>query len=287
MNQYQTGKLDELQLSGKQQVKNFKDSKQLHKRSTLSMVYLGVNQNEVPQLKNWNLRRALSLAINREQYVTDILGDGSLPAKGFVQQKLASRNGKDFTEDAYVKGSTDYNLAEAKKLWNKGLKETGVKSLNLTITNSDDDSNKQLNEFIQSQWAKLPGLKVTNELLPHNTAVARSLKSQYQIMVSGWNPSITDPVSPLQTKTTGNPINTSKWSNKEYDNYIARSKDQDANDPAKRWDDLVNAEKILMKDQALIPLYQKSSPEVIKDNIKGIKYFPNGPLWDFSKAYVD
>ncbi|MBW1605022.1 peptide ABC transporter substrate-binding protein [Lactobacillus sp. Sy-1] len=286
LNQYQTGKLDELQLSGKQQVKNFKNSKQLVTRPTLSMNYLSINQAKAPAFKNWKLRRALSLAINRNQLVNDLLGDGSLVAKGFVQENLASRNGKDFADASYVPAAASYNLKQAKQLWNEGLREQGLKTVSVSIMNSDDDASKQLNEFLQSQLEKLPGLKVTNELLPHTTASGRSLKSQYQISVSGWNPSITDPVSPLQTKVSTNPINTSKWSNKQYDELVNRSKDQDANNPAKRWDDLVNAEKIIMQDQGVIPLYQKSMPEVIKSNVKGIKYFPNGPIWDFANAYV-
>ncbi|UQS87268.1 peptide ABC transporter substrate-binding protein [Nicoliella spurrieriana] len=287
LNQYQTGKLDELQLSGKQQVKNFKNSNQLIKRSTLSMNYLSLNQKKVPALKNWKIRRALSLAIDRNQLVNDLLGNGSLPAKGFVQQHLASRNGQDFADAAYVPDAVSYNLKKAKQLWSEGLKETGLKQVNVSILNSDDDTNKQLNEFLQSQLQKLPGLKVSNQLLPHTTVTGLTLKSQYQISVSGWNPSITDPISPLQTKLSNNPINTSKWNNRQYDELVNRSKDQDANDPAKRWDDLVKAEKIMMNDQAVIPLYQSSLPEVIKSNIKGIQYFPNGPIWDFSKAYVD
>ncbi|MEJ6399940.1 peptide ABC transporter substrate-binding protein [Nicoliella lavandulae] len=286
LNQYQTGKLDELQLSGKEQVKNFKNSKQLHNRNTLSIRYMSIHQASAPAFKNIKLRQAMSLAIDRNQLVNDLLGDGSIAAKGFVQQHLASRNGQDFADASYVPGSSDYNLKKAKQLWAAGLKEEGIKSVSVALMNSDDNESKQLNEFLQSQLQKLPGLKITNELLPNVTVSGRSLKSQYQLIISGWNPSITDPISPLQTKVSTNPINTSKWSNKEYDRYISRAQDQDANDPAKRWDDLVNAEKIIMKDQGVIPLYQKSQPEVIKSNVHGIKYFPNGPIWDFSKAYI-
>ncbi|OXT09624.1 hypothetical protein CBI42_12415, partial [Streptococcus sp. KR] len=69
--------------------------------------------------------------------------------------------GKDFADESYVKGAVDYNLAEAKKYWAKGLKETGKKSVSLTLLSDDTDVAKRTTEFVQSQLTKLPGVKIT------------------------------------------------------------------------------------------------------------------------------
>ncbi|UQS86191.1 peptide ABC transporter substrate-binding protein (plasmid) [Nicoliella spurrieriana] len=286
LNQYQAGKLDELQLTGKQQVEHFKNSNQLHLRNTDSVYYLALNQSKVPAFKNLDVRKAISLAIDRNQLTKDVLGDGSYPAKGIVPKGLASYKGKDFTDYSTNRSATTGNLAEAKRLWKKGLAETNTKKLSLQLLNDDTPTGKSVNEFLQSELSKLPGLKITNVNLPHPTKISRSLNNQFQILVGLWSPSVTDPTSPLNIKVSDNALNFGKWSNSEYDALMDRATGADANNEAKRWDDMVKANNILLSQQGVVPLYQQVQPEVIKSNIHGIKYYPNGPTWDLSQIYV-
>ncbi|AYF92154.1 peptide ABC transporter substrate-binding protein [Apilactobacillus bombintestini] len=286
LDEYQSGKLDQTLVAGKQQYNNYKNNPDLVNRKEFMIQYLSINQNRVPALKNKNLRRALSMAIDRKSMTEDILGDGSFAARGLVPDTLAYKKGKDFNDYASVKDATSTDLTQAKKLWNQGMKEVGKKSLSISIMNNNDQTNRSLTEFLQTELEKLPGLKVNAEILPNNVASGRSLKSDYDLSVSGWSPSVSDPISPLQTKVSNSPINTSKWGNSMYDMYIDRSNNQDATNPSKRFDDLVNAQKIILNDQGIIPLYQKAQPELIKENVKGIKYLGNGPVWDFANAYI-
>ncbi|MBW1606045.1 peptide ABC transporter substrate-binding protein [Lactobacillus sp. Sy-1] len=286
LNQYEAGKLDELQLNGKQQVEHYKGNSQLHLRNTDSVYYLAFNQTKVKALKNINIRKAISLAVDRNQLTKDVLGDGSYPAKGLVAKGLASYNGKDFTDDSYNKAATTGNLAEAKQYWKKGLAEINAKKVNLQLLNDDTPTGKSVNEFLQSELEKLPGLKVSSLTLPHPTKVSRSLNNQFQVVVALWSPSVTDPTSPLNTKVSNNSLNFGKWSNAEYDSLMNRATGADANNEAKRWSDMVKANDIMLSQQAIAPLYQQVQPEVIKSNIHGVKYYPNGPTWDLSEVYV-
>ncbi|MCT6858012.1 MAG: peptide ABC transporter substrate-binding protein [Apilactobacillus sp.] len=286
LDEYQSGKLDQTLLAGKQQVTTYKNRSDFYNRKGFMVQYLSINQNNIPELKNKNLRRALSLAIDRNALTKDILGDGSFAARGLVPDTLAYKDGKDFNDYATVKDATTGNLAEAKKLWAKGLKEINKTSVSLSIMNNNDQTSRAVTEFLQTELEKLPGLKVTAEILPNNVASGRSLKSDYQLSVSGWDPSISDPISPLQTKVSTSSINTSKWGNSMYDMYIDRSNNEDATNSTKRFDDLVNAQKVILNDQGIIPLIQKAQPELIKSNVKNVKYLGNGPIWDFSHAYI-
>ena len=49
--------------------------------------------------------------------------------------------------------------------------------------------------------------------------------------------------------------NYGKWSDANYDNLVRKAGNQDANDPATRWNDLVSAAKIVNKNQAITPIY--------------------------------
>ena len=81
-------------------------------------------------------------------------------------------------------------------------------------------------------------------------------------------------------------MNTAKWSNAEYDKLIDKSNNDDALNPTKRWNDLVDAQKVLLNDQGLVPLFQPAQAELIKSDIHNVRFYGNGPIWDFSETYV-
>lgn len=284
LSQFQSGKLDATYLSG-QQPKNYKNDKQYVVRKGASTFYIEMNQKQAI-FKNANARKALSLAINREQFVNKVLQDGSTVPAGYVSTGLASYKGKDFTTQSKVSAATEHNVTEAKALWKKALKETGKSKVSITLNADDTPAGKNALEFVQSQWAKLPGLKVTNQSLPFKTRLQRSQNKQFDTVVSGWGADFADPISFLTLFTTGNSYNNGSWSSKTYDNDIDKANNQDANNQSARWNDMVDAEKTLMKDQAIIPLYQQAKPQLVKSNVKGVIYFPTGTNWDFSKAYI-
>ncbi|CAM2812309.1 ABC-type oligopeptide transport system, periplasmic component [Levilactobacillus brevis] len=49
---------------------------------------------------------------------------------------------------------------------------------------------------------------------------------------------------------------------------------------------MVNAQKTILNDQGIIPIYQQGKAQLVKSNVKGLTYFPTGANWDFSTAYI-
>ena len=285
LSQYQSGKLDVISLSG-QQPKNYKNNKEFHSRKSSRINYIELNQRKDTMLKNTKARQALSLVLNRKQYVNKVLQDGSTPATGIVSTGLAIRDGKDFAKEATVPSATSYNLAKAQKLWNQALKETGRTSYSLTLLADDTPAGKSATEYIQSQWNKLDHFKVTNSNIPYKTRLSRSQNGQFQAVVSGWSADFPDPITDLSLFTTGNTYNNGRWSSKAYDKLINEATITNANNPSARWQNLVDAQKVLLKDQGIIPVYQTGMPQLVKSKVKGIVYFPVGANWDYSRAYV-
>ncbi|WP_369957468.1 peptide ABC transporter substrate-binding protein [Levilactobacillus brevis] len=285
LSQYQSGKLDATYLSG-QQPKNYKNSKQYVERKSASTFYIELNEKKDSMMKNKKARQALSLAVNRNQFVNKVLQDGSTTAKGLVSTGLASYKGKDFNTDAAVPSATSQDLTKAKNLWKEALKETGRSSYSLTLMADDTPAGKNITEFVQSQWSKLPGLKVTNSNLPFKTRLARSQSGDFDAVVSAWGADFPDPISFLSLFTSGNSYNNGRWSSKAYDKYVAAATGKDANNTAARWSDMVNAQKTILNDQGIIPIYQQGKAQLVKSNVKGLTYFPTGANWDFSTAYI-
>ncbi|MHA8263276.1 peptide ABC transporter substrate-binding protein [Lactobacillaceae bacterium Melli_B3] len=290
LNQYQAGKFDVATLSGKQQVNNFKNSPELHKLAQSATYYVEMNQKKDPEFKNANIRKALSLAIDRKSLTNDVLGDGSIPAPGFVPTKLASHDGTDFATAAKSSDETSndvsYNLSEAKKYWAKGMKELGKKNLSFTLLADDTPNGTKTTETLQSNLEKLPGLKIENQNLPYKTRLQYSVQGKFDLVVSAWIADYPDPITFSQLMTTGNAYNNGHFSNAKYDQYINDAEGKDANDVNKRWNDLVNAEKVLMSQDGVIPLYQGVRPQVQKDNVKGLQYSPTGAGFNFRETYL-
>ncbi|WP_203640927.1 peptide ABC transporter substrate-binding protein [Levilactobacillus andaensis] len=285
LSQYQSGKLDATYLSG-QQPKNYKNSKQYVERKSASTFYIELNEKKDSMMKNKKARQALSMAINRNQFVNKVLQDGSTVSTGLVSTGLAENKGKDFNTDAAVPSATSYNLKKAKQLWKEALKETGRSSYSMTLTADDTPAGKNSAEFIQSQWAKLGNIKVTNSNLPFKTRLARSQSGDFDAVISAWGADFPDPISFLSLFTSGNSYNNGKWSSKAYDTYVGDATGKDANNTSARWNDLVNAQKTILNEQGIIPVYQQGKAQLVKSKVQGLVYFPTGANWDFSKAYI-
>lgn len=285
LNEYQDNKVQVTPLSG-QQVKQYRTNKDYVLRSNAATWYLEMNQHKYKFFRNVNIRKALSLTIDRKQFTGKVLADGSMPAKGFVAADMSTRNGQDYADAAYEKGAVASNLALAKKYWAKGLKQTGKKSVSFNLMADDTDAGKKTTEYLQSRFTKLPGLKITNQNIPYKTRLARSQDGQFDMVVTEWIADFPDPITFLQLMQSNNAYNNGPWQNKTYDKLTTDAEGKDANRPAARWQDMVKAGKLLANQEGVIPLYQQAQPQLVKSDVKGIQSFPTAPLWDWRNVTV-
>ncbi|GEN47487.1 peptide ABC transporter substrate-binding protein [Ligilactobacillus pobuzihii] len=292
---YQQDKLDLTPLTS-QQVKNFKKDKEFKQYPYSYVTYIKYNFNDSDETKrkamnNKNIRMAMSLAIDRDVLTKKILGDGSETPKGFVASNLAQdpKTGQDFADQQYVKNTVDSNTKLAKQYWDKGLEEIGEKGLKLTLLANNDDANgKQISEYLQSRYHKiLPGLDIEIRDIPTHSATQRAADGDFDLYLSGWGGDFSDPITFLQTATSDTSYNQGKYSNKKYDELVARAQNEDANDENKRWQDLIEATKILNSEQAMTPVYQQVTAYLQKSNVKGIIHNTAGTQWSYKYAHKD
>ena len=284
-NLYQSGKLDATSLSA-EQAKQLKGQSGYTVRQAASTFYFQYNQTK-PEYQNKKIRQAISMVIDRKEFVNKVLGNGSIPSKGLVSTGLATRNGKDFADASYVKDGATVNFAKAKKLWAEGLKEIGKDSLTFGLLSDDTDGAKKTTEFIQSAIeSNLKGAKVECANVPFKTRLNRTNQGQFDVVISAWGADFADPISFLDMFTSNNSYNAGKWKNAQYDKLIEASKSTDAGNAGKRWNDLVSAEKILIQEQGISPLYQQATAWMVKPKVKGVIYNSAGANYNFKNAYV-
>ena len=281
-NLYQSNKIDALGLDSNL-TKQFKGKKNYYSLSNGGTYYLELNEKN-PNLANSNIRKAISLAINRENLIR-ILGGNNQVANTYTAKGLTEYDGEDYTSmiSSSAKDLYKYQPSKAKEYWQKGLSELGKSSLTLNLLTSDSDGGKKTGEALQSMLeTQLPGLKLTVTSVPFKTRLARRENGQFQICGSDWIADFGDPISFLELLTSKNSSNYGSWKNSQYDKLIAASKN--TNDQEKRLREMSEAESILLDDAGVIPLYYEDDAWLIRSNAKG--WICKRSEWNFKEAYV-
>ncbi|WP_035177436.1 peptide ABC transporter substrate-binding protein [Lentilactobacillus farraginis] len=286
LNLFNQDNLDMAQLSATQS-KQMKKKKDLVSRQQSSSYYIAVNQR-LKAFKNLKIRQAMSMIINRPLLANRVVAGGAISTDSFVSKGLAvsPKDGTDFTKDVTAPASMSYNPTRAKQLFKQGLQEVGLKSLHFTLLNSDTYDQKQLSEYLQSALEKLPGLHVTLNNIPGRVILSRQANHQFQATVANWFADFSDPITFLNILTSKNPSNISGWKNTQYDQLIDASNNDDGSNAQSRWNDMVKAQTLALKDQAIIPLYQSGEKWLIKSNVKDVIYNTAGANYNFKDAYI-
>jgi oligopeptide transport system substrate-binding protein len=274
LNLYESNTTDYADIKG-DQMKAYEGKTELHTKSELVTGYLNFQQKKVPAFNNTKVRQALSLAIDRQGLVDTVLKNGSVASTGYVPNGNADGNGAEFRK---VVGDTEvaFDAAKAKELLAQGLAEAGVASLpKLSVMGDDTETSKKMLEFLVSQWKTNLGIDVSAEPLPHATRLEKELAHDYTIVSSLWGADYNDPMTWLDMFVTGGPFNTQDWTNAKYDELVKGAEKE--LDVKVRADKMHEAEKILMDEAAVTPLYFRSSPFLIKDKVQGLILPPYGP----------
>lgn len=285
-NLYQSGKLD-VALLAPQATKQLKNQSGYTIRPASSTQYLQLNEKN-KLFQNTDFRRALSLSVNRKALASAV-GGANKPVTTFSPNSMTEVNGKDYTElvkTAETDKLMTYNPTLAKSYWKKAQKALGQSKVNFTLLTYDDDDAKKAGEYLQSTIeSSLKGVNVRVNSLPKKTALVRSQNGNFDALLMGWQADFTDPISFLDLNTSNASYNWGKWANKEYDKYVAASKT--TGNENTRFEDLAKAERVLLTEQGVVPLYQPAEAWMVRPTVKGVVYNGAGANYNFKYAYVE
>ncbi|EOQ33443.1 MULTISPECIES: peptide ABC transporter substrate-binding protein [Bacillus] len=284
VNLYEAGDLDRVPINS-QFVDKYKGNKELHMSSDPGIAMLRFNEKN-NALANKKVRQSISFALNKEDFVAHFINNGAKPASGLVPAgHVNEETGKDFRKENGDLSS--YDLQNAKKIWEEAKKELGVEQVNLEFLTFEQDNAKRMAEYIKGDLEKhLQGLTIQIKQQPFKQKLQLEQTGDYDISMANWGPDFKDPISYLELFTTGNPNNKMNYSNLHYDELIKRAKSDLVLNQKKRWEALQEAERILLEDAAVAPLYQMGSAYVQKDYVKGIEKHQFGGIYTYKNAYV-
>ena len=236
------------------------------------LFYISVNfQNS--DLANLNVRKAISLAINRKDLCENVLKDGSQVAGGFIPSGLAtSPDGVDFRKDSG--NFTSYDKKKSQESLDEGLKELGKSEITLRVTYGTDESPKDVfATYLQNALSKLDGIKVEMVATTKQDRIYNKQKNgDFDLAVTRWGPDYGDPTTYLTMGISTNGNNYGKWSNSEYDQLVGQVGVE--SNVTKRWQEMKDAEKILLDDYAYIPVFEKGAATLQNPKVKNLVIKP-------------
>jgi oligopeptide transport system substrate-binding protein len=280
VNLFESGQLDETVIDT-EFVTEYKGKPELVTTTQFATGYLTFNR-KVPLFRNENVRRAIQMGFDRAALNYKILNNGSEPATGFVPDGIAGPDDKTFRE---AEGPTmpDYDPQKAKELFKKGIEEVG-ENPTIELLSEDDSLTRDFVTFMQSEFEKM-GMKIDLKPQPFAQRLKLEEDDKYQMSAQAWYADYDDPMTFLDLFESSSTYNTSiagHYKNERYDQLINDAKKE--TDAAKRMDMLLEAEKILVEEDAALAPWRFYGQAFLVDpaTITRFVYQPYGGGKDYS-----
>lgn len=274
---YQNGDLDIVKLSG-DQVDQVTGDPELNVVGAGYMWYITMNGHDVPALNNANMRLAITNAVDRASIVNDVVKDGSVATYTAVPPQFATGpDGTDFSADQtrFADVCAD-DAAKAAEYYEKAKEELGQDTFTFELLLEDQTETQNVAAVLKEQIEKaLPGVTLNLKVEPKKQRVEDIQNGNYEVCLTRWGPDYADPMTYLNMWVTDNSNNYGLWSNTEYDQIIADcTTGKYITDAEARWSALYDAEKIVMDEAVIAPLYTKADANMIKSNVSNIEFHP-------------
>ncbi|WP_310829477.1 peptide ABC transporter substrate-binding protein [Paenibacillus pedocola] len=249
-------------------------SSELYEMPTGSTYFYQFNLSQAP-FNNLKVRQALAMAIDREalSYGTPAFGFVPLTIHGTMQTYRSELSDQPyFNED----------VKTAKKLLQEGLKEAGLARMPEFSIIVNEGNHKFIAAKIINNWEKNLGVTATVEVQDWEQMLNNRINQNYSIARAGWTADYNDPASSLELFASWSSDNDSGWSNKQYDTYLRQARQQP--EPRERMHLYAKAERLLISQMAIIPLYYYTSDVLHKPNIQNV-YVDYDESIDYTRGY--
>lgn len=246
-----------------------------------SAIYWYIMNVTDPVMSNPNIRKALALAVDRQNIVDNIAKGGQLPALGYVPPMIPG-----FEEDRGYFEDADYDTAReylAVGLEELGMEDPSELTINLSINTSEAHS--VIAQDVQEKWARELGINIAIDNTEWQVYLDKLSMLDYQVGRMGWTGKYNDATTYLdmyRTKDVGN--NDTGWESEEYKALLDES-DFELDEEA-RYQLLRDAEAVMIDEMPVIPIYYYSNAFVESDRIQGMDYDAVGRI-DLKYVTVD
>ncbi len=239
-------------------------AEQLHIAPYLGVYYYGFNLSKPPFANNPELRQALSMAVDRDVLVEKIIGRGEAPAYSWVPPGV---NNYEPIRFSYADMSQEERNATARRLY----REAGYskdKPAQIEVRYNTSDTQQRIALAIQSMWAETLGVETTLVNEEFQVLLANMREAEVtQIFRGSWIGDYNDAHTFLSILQSGNPSNTPGFSNAVYDKRMEEAAQQTDLDKRRLY--LEEAERVMLSEHPVIPLYFYVSKHLVSPRVQG------------------
>ncbi|HWT77968.1 MAG TPA: peptide ABC transporter substrate-binding protein [Candidatus Methylomirabilis sp.] len=213
-----------------------------------------------PPVSDVRVRKALSLAVDRESLTKFVTKAGQIPSGAFVPSGMRGYEG--------VRGLS-FDVAAAKKLLTEAGYPDGKGFPKVELLYNTNELHRVVTQAVQQMWKDTLGIQVDLVNVEWKVYLARQSGLDYQISRSGWIGDYVDPNTFLDMWISGGGNNQTGWSNTRYDTLVSQAACKIVN-AKDRMRALQEAEKILVVDEVpIMPLYTYVNTGMLSPRVKG------------------
>ncbi|SFP58425.1 glutathione ABC transporter substrate-binding protein [Salibacterium halotolerans] len=237
----------------------------MYTQNSLSMSYIGFNTQKEP-FNNKKVRRALSMAVNKEEIMQGVYGGAATKAIAPIGENV-------FGFSDQVEG-LPYDPEQAKQLLAEAGYEDGFST---TIWTNDNRQRRDIAAIVQQQLSQI-GVDVKIEVLEWGTYLDSTSNGEHDMFILGWSTVTGDAdygMYPLfHSKNVGAPGNRSFYKNEEVDKLLDQARREGNREERKAlYEDAMN---VLVEDSPMIYMLHKDYLVGVSDKVEGFWVHPNG-----------
>jgi oligopeptide transport system substrate-binding protein len=219
-------------------------------------------------LADVRVRQALAMSIDRDPIVRNVGRLGQPISFNYVPPNIFA---------GYVSPpGLPYDLSAAQKLLAEAGYPGGRGFPPLAILYNTESTHADIAQIVRRQWQSNLGIDMKLEGVEIKVFGADLHTQQYDIARAGWYGDYHDPTTFTDKYKSDSDENDSKWANADYDRLCAEA--QRELDPARRMQLLSGAERILLREAPIIPLFTYVNAYLFRPNVHGVALAPNGTV---------
>lgn len=230
----------------------------IHIHPYLGVYFYRLNVTRAP-FTDKRVRQAFAMALNRDQLAKNVLKGGELPADCFTPPDTAG-----YTCNTHV----PYDAARARALLAEAGYPNGQGLPPVEILYNTTESHKTIAEAIQRMWKDALNVDVRLSNQDWKVYLASMNNLDYSVARSAWIADVLDPVNFLECFLADSGNNRTGWASPEYDRLIQAAYAEI--DTAARFDLLQQAEKLLLEEAPIIPIYFYTWQYLQSPKVKGL-----------------
>ena len=236
---------------------------ELHVAPQLTTYFYGFNLRRAPFKDQRELRRALSLVIDRDKLAQLVLRVGELPAWGWVPPGIDNYSSQSFD---YKDTPLAQRVREAQRLYAQSG-YSPAQPLKFELRYNAGEVHTKLALAIASMWKEALGAQVTLTQVEFKSLLQDVDRGDVEMFRSSWVGDYNDAYTFAQYLKSDFGVNQPHYASEAYDALLTRAAAE--GDPVKRRALLEEAERTMLADHPLLPIYFYVNKHLVKPEVQG------------------